>query len=137
VRVDWAIPCRFAKIEDGLVTIVGAQIDTLQVPELPARVSTWVAMRLVFSDDEAGEAHDLSMRLFGPDLVQAGELRASIRLAEPNPLKPPGWEGSHVMANLVQFEASGEGTHTVEVYLGERHQRTLPFSVRRGPAASD
>jgi hypothetical protein len=60
MRVDWAIPCRYAEVDDGLATIVGAQVDAVRVADFPARVGTWLALRLVFGDDEAASAHDVT-----------------------------------------------------------------------------
>ena len=131
MRVDWAIPCRAAKVEDSLITIVGAQIDTLFASGFPAKLTTGLALRLLFDDAELGGAHDVALRLTGPELEHLGELNWKLEFGqEPNPAKSPGWEGSHLMATLVRFEAPKAGVYTVEVSVDERHQRTLPFSVR-------
>jgi hypothetical protein len=132
VRVDWAIPCRYAEINAGLATVVGAQVDAVRVVQFPARVGTWLAIRFVFGDGEASTDHEVVLRILDPDLGEIGETRTSLTLGPPNPEKVPGWEGSHVMATFVQFDARDEGTHTFEVYVDGRHQQTLPFSIR-GP----
>lgn len=130
MRVDWAIPCRAAHVEDGLITIAGAQVDTLYTPTFPSLLATWVAIRLVFSDTELPCEQELAMRLTGPELEELVELRKPLSFGEANPQKAPGWEGSHVMAHLVRFEAPCAGAYTLDIMLGDRHQRTLPFSVR-------
>ena len=132
VRVDWAIPCRYAEINGGLATIVGAQVDAARVAQFPARVGTWLAMRFVFGDEEAATTHEVVLRMLDPQLDEIDENRTELTLGPPNPLKAPGWEGSHLMATFVQFDASSEGTHTFEIYVDGRHQQTLPFSIR-GP----
>lgn len=30
MRVDWAIPCRYAEVNGGLATVVGAQVDAVR-----------------------------------------------------------------------------------------------------------
>ena len=134
MRVDWAIPCRYAEVNGGLATVVGAQVDAVRVAEFPARVGTWLAVRLVFGDDEAGAAHDVTMKILDPQLGEIAETHTNLTLGPPNPEKAPGWEGSHLMATFVQFDAESDGTHTFELYVDGRHQQTLPFSIR-GPAA--
>jgi hypothetical protein len=129
VRIDWAIPCRYAEVNGSLATIIGAQVDAARVPSFPARVNTWLALRLVFSDEELAESHEVLLRILDPQLSEVDESVAELRLGPPNPQKAPGWEGSHLMATFVQFDADEEGTHTIEVYLDGRHQQTLPFSV--------
>ena len=132
MRVDWAIPCRYAEINGGLATIVGAQVDAVRVSEFPARVGTWLAMRLVFGDEETSAGHEVRLKILDPQLGESGETQTSLTLGPPNPQKAPGWEGSHLMATFVQFDAESDGTHTFEVYVDGRHQATLPFSIR-GP----
>jgi hypothetical protein len=132
VRVDWAIPCRYAEVNGGLATIVGAQVDAARVGQFPARVGTWLACRFVFSDDELGSPHEIVLRILDADLTEIDENRTELTLGPPNPQKAPGWEGSHLMATFVQFDARSGGTHTFEVYVDGKHQQTLPFSIR-GP----
>jgi len=130
MRVDWAIPCKYAEVNGTLATIVGAQVDSVRVAEFPVRLSTFVALRLVFDDSEAADQHEVLFKMLDPLLEQIGERRTTVVLGAPNPEKQPGWEAHHMMAFNLQFEATQPGTHTFEVYVNERHQRTLPFSVR-------
>jgi hypothetical protein len=130
MRVDWAIPCKYAEVNGTLATIVGAQVDSVRVAEFPVTLSTWVALRLVFDDHEAADSHEVMFRMLDPLLEQIGERRATVNLGAPNPEKQPGWEAHHLTAFNLHFQATQPGTHTFEVYLNERHQRTLPFSVR-------
>ena len=133
MRVDWAIPCQSAHVENGLMTIVGAQIDTLYAGAFPAKLTTSIAIRLAFPDSELGERHTVALRLIGPELEGLGEVSRTLRFEGANPDKAPGWEGSHLMASAIRFDASRPGAYTIEVLLDGRHQKTLPFSVR--PAA--
>ena len=111
--------------------IVGAQVDTLFARQFPAKLSTSLAIRLVFDDRELETEHDVQMRLSGPGLEPLGQLGHSLTLgAMPNPQKLPGWEGSHLLATVIRFEAERPGAYTVEVFVNDRHQKTLPFSVR-------
>jgi hypothetical protein len=113
------------------MNIVGAQVDTLYARAFPARLSTGLAIRLVFGDSELDDEHELALRLLGPDLEHLGELGHPLCLdGSPNPHKSPGWEGSHLVATVVRFEADRPGMYTVEVIVNGRNQRTLPFSVR-------
>ena len=132
MRVDWAIPCRYAEVNGSLATIVGAQVDAVRVAQFPARVGTWLALRLVFGDDETSAEHEVSLRILDPQLGESAVTNTTLTLGPPNPEKAPGWEGSHLMATFVQFDAESDGTHTFELYVDGRHQQTLPFSIR-GP----
>ena len=132
MRIDWAIPRRYAEINGGLATVVGAQVDAVRVAGFPARVGTWLAVRLVFGDEETDSEHDVTLKILDPQMGESGETHTNLTLGPPNPEKAPGWEGSHLMATFVQFEAKSSGTHTFEVYVDGRHQQTLPFSIR-GP----
>jgi hypothetical protein len=133
MRVDWAIPCRYAEVNGGLATIVGAQVDAVRVAQFPARVGTWLAMRLVFGDDETESEHEVGLKILDPQLGESWQTQTTLTLGPPNPEKAPGWEGSHLIATFVQFDADVEGTYTFELYVDDRHQQTLPFSIR-GPS---
>lgn len=61
MRVDWAIPCRYAEVNGGLATIVGAQVDAVRAAQFPARVGTWLARRLVFGDEETSSEHQQTL----------------------------------------------------------------------------
>jgi hypothetical protein len=130
MRIDWAIPCKYAEVNGSLLTIVGAQVDTVRVSEFPMRLRTWVAMRLVFGEEEAGGEHSVVFRMLDPSMRQIGEHTANVNFGSAHPEKQPGWEANHVMALQLGFDATGPGTHTFELYVDDRHQRTLPFSVR-------
>jgi hypothetical protein len=119
-------------VNGGLATIVGAQVDAARVTQFPARVGTWLACRFVFADDELGAPHAIELRILDAQLTEIDVNRTELTLGPPNPEKAPGWEGSHLMATFVQFDAQSSGTHTFEVYVDGRHQQTLPFSIR-GP----
>ena len=113
------------------MNIVGAQVDTLFARAFPARLSTAIAMRLVFGDAELRSDHELALRWLGPDLEPLGQVRHDLCFdPEPNPRKAPGWEDSHLLATIVRFEAGRPGLYTVEVLMNGRHQHSLPYSVR-------
>src|SRR2546423_9178456 len=59
MRVDWAIPCRYAEVNGGLATLVGAPVEAAAVGEIPARVGSWLALRLLVGRADAASAHDL------------------------------------------------------------------------------
>jgi hypothetical protein len=133
MRVDWAIPCRYAEVNGPLTTIVGAPSNTFYVPDLPAAIGCPVAIRIVATEDELGDEHVVRMDLMGPDLGSLGELSVSFTpdgLAED---REPGWEIGTMSVQVIQWEAEQEGAYTLNVYLDDRHAKTVTFLVRLGP----
>ena len=113
------------------MNIVGAQVDTLYARTFPAKLSTGLAIRLVFCDAETDGEHELALRLLGPELEPLGRLGHPLCLGgTTNPHKAPGWEDSHLIATVVRFEAPHPGLYSVEVLVDGHNERTLPFSVR-------
>jgi hypothetical protein len=56
LRVDWAIPCRYAETaEDGTATLVGAGIDSMWAASLPHRAAVVLMLRFVGPEDEFEE----------------------------------------------------------------------------------
>jgi len=131
VYIDWVIPCRYVEIHDNLGTIVGAGIDTFWVPELPAPVSVWMAVRLLAQADELdGEAHPVKNVIIGPDAQVlsdvVGEFGAEMDGARPD------WLNGLMLATVVQFEAPAEGTYTFQHTIDES-SASVPLHIVHGP----
>ena len=132
MRVDWAILCRFAEVDDGLATIIGGGIDTFTVPSLPALLDLVMVVRLVGSPEET--EHQLAIRLVDPELKQVGkELRATFS-GTPNPEALPGWEAGVILRVAAGFPAPVAGPYTLEIAVDGRAAHTVPIIVRQAAA---
>ena len=134
MRVDWAILCRYVEAGGGLATLVSAGVDTYFVPELPGPVSLILGVRVVASDEELAEPHQIAFRVLGPDLSEISRLEGEFRL-ETNPLKQPGWEGGGIFPSIQTFEATEYGAHSLEISIDGRELKSVPFGVREPPEA--
>jgi uncharacterized protein DUF6941 len=114
LHIDWVIPCRYVEVHDNLGTIIGAGIDTLWVQELPTPVQVVMAVRLAGTADEVtpDHAHEAANIVRDPngDVVSevSGELRVGVEDARED------WLTGLVLPTVVRFEATGEGTYTIE-----------------------
>jgi hypothetical protein len=49
---------------------------------------------------------------------------------ETSPLKVPGMEAGALFPAVIQWEATHHGLYTLDVFLDDRRQRSIPVSVR-------
>jgi len=129
VRIDWAIPCRYVEVVDGLATIVGAGANIFTTPEFPTAIGLMVAIRIAANE---GDNHDhlFGSRVLGPDMepvTDRGEIQ--FNMGEVNPAKPAGWEQTVVQPVGVQFPAEVEGQYTLELTVDDR-SATVPLVVQ-------
>jgi len=135
VRVGWATLCRYAEVNDGLATMVGAGLDTYFVPGFPETIQVVVVFQLFGTQQEMADEHELVFRIHDP-AMNAAESPSVTFVGEPNPLALPGWEASTILVTAHVLPASAEGAYGIEIVVDGDSQNTVPFSVR-GLASGD
>lgn len=125
MRVDWGIICRYAEVNNGLATIVGAGIDNYTVAAVPAQIPLQLVVRVCGLID--ANDHDLTVKLLDTQLSEVGTLSGTFGM-EQNPNHPPGWEGAAILPVGVVLPANEVGTYTLHVSV-DNHSVTLPFRV--------
>jgi Family of unknown function (DUF6941) len=134
LNIDWVIPCRFVEVHDNLATIVGGGIDTFWVPQLPAPVQVFLAVRLTAAPEEleSDELHATVNRIRDPrgELISetSGEIGISGQAARPD------WLVAVTLAMIVAFQAPEEGAYTIELDVDDA-SRSLPIHVIIAPPA--
>jgi hypothetical protein len=66
-RLDYAFVCHSAIERDGLLSVLDAGIDILNVGSVPARVSFTLVARFTFQDSELGQPHVVSVVVSAAD----------------------------------------------------------------------
>jgi hypothetical protein len=132
VRIAWATPCVRVRVRsDGLLDLLGVQIDSVVIPELPKDVQFDVAVRIVGTVQDFEAAHSVEVVLFDPNLVEAGRNIVPIAPRAPSPSHIPGYEINHHLAMRIDFEADIYGGWDLAFALdGEtRHGLRTTLSV--------
>lgn len=134
MRVDWAIPCRFAEVHQGGATIVGAGCDVVPVPETPTPVQVLFAVRYGGSPDELdGEtAHVIGCRIFNPAGAMVGEQTGEVTAKVDQIV--PGYVADLTVPTGVVIDAREFGTYGVEFSIDDQRLR-VPIHVIRLPQA--
>jgi hypothetical protein len=132
LNIDWIIPCRHVEVHDNLATIVGGGVDTFWPPEFPAPVGVAVAIRLLATVDELGEENKHTARniVRAPDGSVLSDM--SMEFAAGAEVARPDFLASLMLAGLIQFEASAEGTYAFE-HIVDDSSKTIPLHVVQGP----
>lgn len=84
--LDYMVLADYVRQDGGVIHIMGAGVDTIGAPVLPAAQPLGVAMRISFdTTEQIGEEHRLTVTFVGPDQPV---LSVSARFATPS--RPPG-----------------------------------------------
>jgi hypothetical protein len=131
VNIDWAIPCRYVEVHDNLGTIVGAGIDTYWIPELPQPIQVVLAVRLLAMTEELDpdQEHTATNRVLDPRGAQMSEVGGPFSVGGES--ARPDWLTGIMVSTVVQFEASEEGTYTIELVVDDA-LTSLPIHVFHG-----
>jgi len=85
-ELDYMVLADYVRQDHGVIHIMGAGVDTVFVPAVPAMQPFGVALRISFSTtEEPGEQHRLTVAFIGPD---SRILDASATFITPP--RPPG-----------------------------------------------
>lgn len=99
------------------MTLVGAQIDSVIVPNLPTDIVFDVAIRLVGLPVDFEGEHELEVTLTAPTWEELGRLTAPIHPRAPDWTYLPGSEINHHLVTRIDFEALEYGAHHLEFAL--------------------
>lgn len=84
--LDYMVLADYVRQDGGIIHIMGAGIDTIASPVVPAVQPLGVALRISFdTTEQIGEEHRLTVTFVGPDQPV---LSASARFSTPG--RPPG-----------------------------------------------
>jgi hypothetical protein len=131
LNIEWVIPCRYVEVHDNLGTIVGAGIDTYWVMELPAPIQVMLAIRLLAMAEELkhDQQHTTKNRVLDPHGELLGEGGGEFSMTGES--ARPDWLAGLIVPAVVQFQASEEGTYTIEVDV-DQASASLPIHVVQG-----
>jgi hypothetical protein len=118
--------------DSGLLTLIGAQIDSVTVDTLPKDVEFDVAIRIVGAVADFQERHELQAELTAPDTETIGELTRVIEPRAPAPTALPGYEINHQFGLRISFEADVPGGYDLRLRLDDKLQsltNSLTLSV--------
>lgn len=118
--------------EDGLLDLLGCQIDSVVLPELPTEIEFDVAIRLIGREEDFADEHLVQVVLSDPQLEALGTLDINPRAALPTQI--PGYEINANLGARIGFEPYDEGGYDLSFALdGEaqhRHKTTLSVILR-------
>jgi hypothetical protein len=108
-----------------LLTLVGAQVDSVIVPSLPADIVFDVAIRLVGLPHDFERGCHLEVGLVAPTFEDLGKLDIEVKPRTPGPQYLPGSEMNHHLMARIDFEAMEYGPHHLEFTLDGKAQNRV------------
>ncbi len=129
MQLDYALLADKATLtHDKKLVVLGGDIDSVTVRELPSLVQFSLVARTVFGQDEQREGHTFGLECVTPD----GETK---RVGEGLPMDPTGVpeEGRQPAARVIIDLAivfSKAGAHTIRLLLDGNEAKSFPFRVK-------
>ncbi|HST56804.1 MAG TPA: hypothetical protein VLJ42_13035 [Solirubrobacteraceae bacterium] len=133
MKVDWAIPCRYAEAyPQGGTTIIGAGSDAVLAPHVPMPAQVLFAVRYVGAPDELdGEmVHAIACRIFDPDGTCVGEQKANLTGGVTQLV--PGYTAELTVPTAIVIDARQYGTYSVEFEI-DGHTERVPIHIIEPP----
>jgi hypothetical protein len=124
MRVEWAIPCLSAGLQNNLVMIQGGCFNRAVVQQFPGEVRFIITLRLVGQGEDFAEdaPRGLTAHLLGPDMDEINRLEFEAPTLATPATHPEGWEIAAHLFVVVRFEAESEGSHTLDFYVNGKLQ---------------
>jgi hypothetical protein len=131
-RLQAGFLCNAASVEGtGLVSVLGAFIDTVLGPQLPIRQQLWVVARFETEPADLDQVHTVSIVVEHSDGEQLARIEGTTRLGAPpsgaaDPDLPMGFQIA--LPLLVEFRR--EGLYSVKLRLNGDEVLRRPMKVR-------
>ena len=88
-------------------------------------------MRISGATYEFEEAHTLTVKLVDPEREEQEVLSLTFGpMEEPPPLLHPGSDPAMLVPAVIGWQAGHFGLYTVEVFIGDHRERSIPILVR-------
>jgi hypothetical protein len=116
---------------DGLINLVGAQVDTVVVEAVPTDVLVDVAVRVVGVEKDFTEEHSVEVVLTAPDMVELGRLAVPLEVGVPLGAHIPGYELNRHCALRIMLPADTIGGYDLAFSLdgAPAHEHRTTISV--------
>lgn len=119
--------CNHAVVHNGLLTIVDGGITRSWAPNLPTRLSIWLAVQMELEPSEFGIPREVRVLFVNPDNARIAQLVSAVQ-AERHPRHE---DGERVLVPLavsllpVNFEKYGR--HSVKIMVDNMESHVLEF----------
>lgn len=116
---------------DGRFSVLGGDLDAIELPDLPARVPRMsLVAKLLFDADECGRDHCLKISLVDPSgrSLTPG-IEDEIGLERPAILVPGQQFSASIVRDLIAVQFSHEGLHILHVNCDSQELGTVPLVI--------
>jgi hypothetical protein len=133
LHVNWAIPCRYAEVNDNLVTIVGGGIDQMALPAFPGLAQVLLALQLCGSSEELTleQPHAIRVIALDPGGNELSRVDSELRLPPP---ALEDWLAVVHLTTVIAFDAEAAGPYRIVASVDDSAPRDVPMHLALDPA---
>lgn len=132
MNIEWATLCKAAENTADGFNIQGANLEFAVVPELPARMTATLAVK-VGGINDFPVFEELTVRIHSPSgkliLDFSGDMSVEMPSGVPH---PTGIELHHGFAALLSWPVEEYGTYSIQALSGDGSSYTVAFNVIDG-----
>ncbi|MCA1678342.1 MAG: hypothetical protein LC777_05035 [Actinobacteria bacterium] len=115
--------------ESGLINLTGGGVDVFGAEHFPIQFMQPFVLQLRFDEAEAGQLHQVVMRVLDSQLRPIGEA-ASIEITPKlGQYHASGWAGIFAVAGAARLQADAPGTHSLEIRIDGEHAGDIPYQM--------
>jgi Family of unknown function (DUF6941) len=133
-ELDYALLCDYVRAEAGIAHVIAAGIDTIHRPEVPSATNLGLLARVLFTEEEGGQPHQLEVNLHDQEGQQVAQLNGTVT---PQPAEglPEGWPDAALIAVNFGVPLPSHGVYTLTILLDGTPRKSINLRVVPPPAS--
>jgi hypothetical protein len=127
--LDYMVLADYVRQDNGVVHIMGAGIDTITAPHLPAAHLAHVAIKLIFGTEEVpGTRHTFKLLFMGDD-KQLSAVKGTFKVPERIEGVPVHWKTSALLNLRLALPFERYGDYSLDFLIDEQQEKDVNLRV--------
>lgn len=128
-ELDHAVLADYVRAEGGVAHLIGAGIDTIWAPDMPAGQNVGVYVRLRFSRQECGRPHRLEIIFQDVDGQRLADISGIVEPQWDEDL-PPHWRANAALGVNIGIPLPAYGLYAFEILVNDSLVKTIQLRAR-------
>jgi hypothetical protein len=129
-ELDFMVVADYVRTDAGVLQMIGAGFDTVQVPAVPGLLTAGLGLRILLDVAEAADPHPFALIFRTADGARLAEVTGVIGpVAGDSPQPSPGRPYSVVLALNTRLPIPAYGNYSLDLILDDRSMKTITLTA--------
>lgn len=129
-ELDFMVIADYVRADAGVLHMVGAGFDTVQLPTVPGALRAGIGLRILLDVAEAREPHPFTLIFQNADGARLAEVTGVVGpVAADAPPPPPGRPYGVVLALNTLLPVPAFGDYSLDLILDDRPEKTITLTT--------